>query len=187
MKGEKQEYRVFVGAFPGGELGQRLQALRGRYDPRTARITGPHVTLAGTYWRSGPATAQNESPLIARLLEISPKIRPFELELGGIQTFPPARQPVIYLAVALTPGLLAGRQALLAVAGNDRHDHYTPHLTLAMRLQGEGVERMLADLHSSAWDTQRFSARIGELCLMQRGPADPAWRTIARLVLGEKA
>ena len=44
------DYRIFVGAFPGGDLGESIQAIRARYDPKTARITAPHVTLAGTYY-----------------------------------------------------------------------------------------------------------------------------------------
>ena len=61
------DYRIFVGAFPIGDLADRIQALRQRHDPKTARITAPHVTLAGTYWRTGPATPENESDTIAHL------------------------------------------------------------------------------------------------------------------------
>ena len=50
----KQDYRIFVGAFLEGELANAVQAIRQQYDPVTARITPPHVTSAGTYWRSGP-------------------------------------------------------------------------------------------------------------------------------------
>jgi hypothetical protein len=50
--------RIFVGAFPAGELAERIQAVRLRHDANTARITAPHVTVAGTYWRSGPAAVR---------------------------------------------------------------------------------------------------------------------------------
>jgi hypothetical protein len=43
------DYRIFVGAFPEGDLADRIQAVRLQHDARTARITAPHVTLAGTY------------------------------------------------------------------------------------------------------------------------------------------
>jgi len=33
------------------------------------------------------------------------------------------------------------------------------------------------------WHTGRWTVRIAELSLMQRGTADPAWRSIARLPL----
>ena len=54
------DYRIFVGVFPTGDLADRIQGLREQCDPVTARITAPHVTLAGTYWRTGPATPENE-------------------------------------------------------------------------------------------------------------------------------
>ena len=89
-------YRIFAGAFVTGELGEQIQAVRQRYDPVTARVTPPHVTLAGTYWRSGPATAESEAEAIRRL-EILPGILlPFELALSGVRTFPGER-PVVYL------------------------------------------------------------------------------------------
>jgi 2'-5' RNA ligase len=61
------DYRIFIGAFPTGELAERIQAVRLQHDAKTARITAPHVTMAGTYWRSGPATPENERDAIARL------------------------------------------------------------------------------------------------------------------------
>src|SRR5512139_1213362 len=110
-----QDYRIFIGAFPEGELAERLQDLRRRYDPKTARITPPHVTVAGTYWRSGPPTVENEAKSIARLQAIRDRVLPFDLVLGGIHTFPPANRPVIYMGVTAIEGLLAARRALLQI------------------------------------------------------------------------
>lgn len=174
------DYRIFIGAFPTGAPADQIQAVRAQYDPKTACITAPHVTLAGTYWRSGPATAVNEADLIARF-EALDTIQSFTLTLGGVHTF---GRRVIYLGVAATPTLLAVRQELLALAGPDKHGaRFTPHLTLAMRLEGRAFTAMLADLQGSAWDDGRFSTPIDRLHLMQRGPADPAWRAIATLHL----
>lgn len=172
------DYRLFVGAFITGELAARIQQVRYRYDARTARITPPHVTLAGTYWRTGPPTPDNESLLIAELCEI--ELPAFSLTLGGIQTF---GQRVLYLGVASTPELLAVRRRLLAVMGQDKHQVYTPHLTLAMRLSPAAFQTMRADLEPSEWGRSRWPASITELWLMQRGPADPAWRKIAGIPL----
>jgi len=178
-----QDYRIFVGAFPTGELSERIQAVRQRIDRVTARITPPHVTLAGTYWRSGPATAANESAAIARLKAIAPHIPAFALHLGGVAAFPPADKPVIYLGVAVDAALLAARQALLQALGPDKHRTFTPHLTLAMRLSGAEAQRALAKLKASPWEREQLTAPIHELRLMQRGPNDPAWRCIATLGL----
>jgi len=178
-----QDYRIFAGAFPTGELSEHIQAIRQRIDRVTARITPPHVTLAGTYWRSGPATAANESAAIARLQAAAPHIPAFVLHLGGIRTYPPADKPVIYLGVTIDAALLAARQALLQALGPDKHRTFTPHLTLAMRISAAEARRALVELKAGPWEREHFAAPIHALQLMQRGPNDPAWRCIARVEL----
>lgn len=180
----QHNYRIFIGAFPQGEIAGRLQAVREHYDPTTARITAPHVTLAGTYWRRGPATAEQEAETMARLQAIGGELAAFPLHLGGIALFTPTARPVIYLQVELTPALLAVRAAVLAILGRDKHQHFTPHLTLAMRLKGPAARQMLDELHQSEWHRERWLAPIDRLAFMQRGPADPAWRAIGQIALG---
>jgi len=51
------DYRIFVGAFPTGDFVDRVQALRKQRDPKTARITPPHVTLAETKPKTSIASA----------------------------------------------------------------------------------------------------------------------------------
>lgn len=175
-----RDYRIFAGAFPDGELARRIQEVRQKYDPVTARVTPPHVTLAGTYWRAGAATPENEAEAIRRL-EILPGIlQPFDLILGGIHTFPGER-PVVYLGVEINKGLIEARNLLLSMLGPDKHDDFHPHLTLAMRLPWDRAWEMVGELQGSELSVQRFTAPIRELRLMQRGPDDRAWRTIHRL------
>lgn len=179
------DYRIFVGAFLGDELAAQIQALRLAHDRKTAQITAPHVTLAGTYWRSGAPVPASEAAASAALQAACARLAPFALELGGIAGF--GRVPhVIYLAVAPTPALLAVRTALLAALGPDKHGQFTPHLTLAMRLPAAASAQLYADLLRSPWHTQRWQAPIRQLQLMQRGPADPAWRTIDVLPLTDQ-
>lgn len=181
---QQHDYRIFVGAFPQGELAQRIQTLREQYDPVTARITAPHVTLAGTYWRRGPATPEQEADAIAQLESLKGTLAAFPLHLGGIALFAPTERPVIYLQVEPTPALLAVRTALINGLGRDKHHHFTPHLTLAMRLKGPAARQMLDDLHAIDWHSHRWQTPIDRLSLMQRGPADPAWREIRQIALG---
>lgn len=178
-----KDYRIFVGAFPREELADCIQALRQHYDPRTAAITAPHVTLAGTYWRSGQPTSENEAGTIARLRATAARIEPFDLVLGGIRAFLPKSRPVIYLGVEKNPALLAARRALVEALGQDRQRHFSPHMTLAMRLKGAAAQVMLDELRGGEWDSQRWTATITELRLMARGSDDPTWHSIARLVL----
>ncbi len=176
------DYRIFVGAFPTGELADRIQALRQRHDAKTARITAPHITLAGTYWRTGPATRANEAEAIARLQEAQNQIQPFELILGGVRSFLPGT-PVLYLHVEPTDALLAARRTLLQALGQDKHRRFVPHLTLAMRLGRSRTKSLLTLLQQSEWHTGRWSVPVDHLWLMQRGPDDPAWRYVHRIEL----
>jgi 2'-5' RNA ligase len=146
------DYRIFVGAFPTGELAERIQAVRLRHDARTAHITAPHVTIAGTYWRRGPATPDNEAETIARLQAVQGRLKSFELVLGGVESFLP-RVLVLYLRIEPTDGLLAARHVLLDTLGADRNPHYTPHLTLTMRLNAGRTQTLLQELRQTEWHT----------------------------------
>jgi 2'-5' RNA ligase len=174
------DYRIFLGAFLGGELAAEIQTLRERIDPATAAMTPPHVTLAGTYWRQGPATAENETVLIHRLQQHQNRMPAFTVELGGIRRF---GDRVLYLGVKPTRGLLAVRDVLLKVAGEDKHRRFTPHLTLAQRLDREELAAAAAALLGTKWDEERWRVPVTQLQLMQRGPDDAAWRAIAVLEL----
>jgi 2'-5' RNA ligase len=174
------DYRIFVGAFPTGELAERIQQLREALDSQTAVITAPHVTLAGTYWRNGEPTRAGAQGLIDRLEPLAGTLRSFDLHLGGIQTF---GERVIYLGVKPTDPMLAVRRALLNVIGEDKHRRFKPHLTLAMRLKQPDFAETLAELRASEWENGRFTTTITELHLMQRGEDDPAWRSIYTIPL----
>ncbi len=174
------DYRIFVGAFPEGDLADRIQSVRVQHDAKTARITAPHVTMAGTYWRSGSPTPENEANTIERLRSIENQLRPFEMKIGGVETFLPDN-PVIYLHIEPTADLLAARKALLHVIGQDKQRHFTPHLTLTMRLDQPKTEALLPQLRQADWHTLRWNVSIEHLWLMQRGPHDPAWRYLYRV------
>lgn len=176
------DYRIFVGAFPEGELAERIQAVRLRHDVKTARITAPHVTMAGTYWRKGTPTPENERDTIARLEGVQGRLAPFDLALGGVESFVPVNN-VVYLHVEPTAGLLAARKVLLDVLGLDKDRRYTPHLTLTMRLDRDATLALLDELRQGEWHTGRWAVPLDHLWLMQRGPGDAAWRYIYRVEL----
>lgn len=174
-------YRIFVGAFPKGPAAEAIQAWRQRYDPVTARITQPHVTLWGTTWRTGTPTAANEAAAIKQLTHLCTGLSPFELTIGEVAIFKPH---VVYLKAGPLPTLTTIRAALVHALGMDKHQQFTPHLTLAMRLNPEQTRIMLADMPASGVGTRVFTFAIEALCLMQRGPEDLAWRPIACANLG---
>ncbi len=154
-----------------------------RWDPKTAKITPPHVTLAGTYDRPGLPSPASEAEAITRLGGLHQLVSPFELVMAGVRTFPPVDSPVIYLGIEPSSELLAARQALLGFLGPDNHRRFRPHLTLAMRLQGEPLRKALAYFQSSDWATRRMTFTVDELRMMQRGPGDASWRCVARFPL----
>jgi 2'-5' RNA ligase len=174
------DYRIFVGAFPTGELAESIQQVRENVDSKTAKITAPHVTLAGTYWGNGEATRAGAKAFIDKLELLAGNLRAFDLRLGGIQTF---GKRVIYLGVKPTNPMLALRRALINAIGQDKHRRFKPHLTLAMRLEQPSFDETLAQLRESEWENRRFTAPITELHLMQRGENDPAWRSIHTIPL----
>ena len=169
------DYRVFVGAFPTGEMAESLQKTREEIDSKTAQITPPHVTIAGTYWRNGKPTQAGAQGLINRLETLSGTLKAFDLQLGGIQTF---GERVIYLGIHPSEPMLTIRRALMNTIGKDKHRRFRPHLTLAMRLKQPAFNKTLLTLRDSEWHHGRFSTPITELYLMQRGPDDPIWRNI---------
>jgi hypothetical protein len=73
------------------------------------------------------------------------------------------------------------------VIGQDKQRHFTPHLTLTMRLDARKTEALLQQLRQTDWHTRRWNVPIAHLWLMQRGPADLAWRYIHRIEMTSPA
>ena len=175
------DYQLFVGAFPTGELAERIQKIRAEVDGNSIAIVEPHVTLAGTYWRNGKATRAGAKGVIDRLDRLSPKLKPFELDMGGVYTF---GKRVIYLGVRPTEPLLAIRRDLVNTIGADKHRRFRPHLTLALDLEDAAFAAALAELEEGELGNGRFSAPISEIRLMQRAEGEASWRMIHTIGLG---
>jgi len=111
----------FVGVLPPPKLSARILAWQRALDHL---ITAPHVTL------KAPGGLNVQQTLACR--EVCRRTPPFDLRLGGVQTF---GGRVIYLA-ASGEGLSALHAALVAAvgtpAGEFELDNYHPHLTLAL-------------------------------------------------------
>jgi len=175
------DYQLFVGAFPTGELADRIQKVRSEVDSESLSIVDPHVTLAGTYWRNGKATRAGAQGLIDRLERLSPKLKPFDLDMGGIYTF---GKRAIYLGVKPTEPLLEVRRYLINWIGEDKHRRFRPHLTLALDLEDAAFAAALVELQEGELGNGRFSSSINEIRLMQRAEGEHAWRTIHTMSLG---
>ena len=117
----RPEPSFFVGVLPPPVVSARILAWQLALGHV---ITAPHVTL------KAPGNLNAEQVLACR--EVCRRTPPFDLQLGGVQTF---GQRVIYLAAG-GEGLSALHAALVAAvgdpAGEFELDQYHPHLTLAL-------------------------------------------------------
>lgn len=175
------DYQLFIGAFPTGELADRIQKIRAEVDSESLAIVDPHVTMAGTFWRNGKPTRAGAQGLIDRLDRLAPKLKAFDLDMGGIYTF---GKRVIYLGVRPTEPVLAVRRYLINWIGEDKHRRFRPHLTLAMDLEDADFGAALAELEEGELANGRFSAPINELRVMQKAEGEAAWRLIHTIKLG---
>ena len=90
---------------------------------------GDYRILVGAFPTGASATPDNELEAIAHLQAIENRLKPFELVIGGVESFLPFNN-VTYLRIERTAGLLAARKVLLDALGPDKERLYTPHLTL---------------------------------------------------------
>ena len=173
------DYQIFVAAVPTGDLAERIQKVREELGGKTAVATPPHIILAGAYWRNGDP-ARGARGLVERLERLASKIKPFELKVGGIQTFGER----LILGVTPNNAILQARKSLLGEIGEDKHRRYRPHLTLATGLEQAALEAALAKLRESEWENGRFMASITEFHLMQRSREEANWRDVYTILLG---
>jgi 2'-5' RNA ligase len=119
---------------------------------------------------------------MARLQTVQSQLRPFELRLGGVETFCSPKR-VLYLAVEVTEGLLATRHKLLETLGLNDPRPFTPHLTLAKGLGQDQFEALLAQLKKTEWHMARLSIQVDQLRLMQSAVDGAAWHCIQQIGL----
>jgi 2'-5' RNA ligase len=177
-----QNNSLFIGVFLSGDLAEQLQAIRQRYSTGTDCSTPPHVTIVRTFWPSDLAPPESGMEIMARLQAVQSQIRPFELRLGGVETFCSPKR-VLYLAVEATEGLLATRHKLLETLGLNDLRPFMPHLTLAKGLSQDQFEALLAQLKKTQWHRGRWSIQVDQLQLMRRTVDGSAWHCIQRIGL----
>ena len=167
----------FVGVLPPPKLSARILAWQRALDHL---ITAPHVTL------KAPGGLNVQQTLACR--EVCRRTPPFDLRLGGVQTF---GGRVIYLA-ASGEGLSALHAALVAAvgtpAGEFELDNYHPHLTLALSYRP--VQCPWSDVLASARiefaDLERaaVTSQVRDAALFRKNGPGQAYREAEHWALG---
>jgi 2'-5' RNA ligase len=122
---------IFVLAPIGGEAGERIRALQAEYDPKLARESPPHVTLAGS---AGLAPSLHDAQR-ERLLEEQPEIEaesaPLELPFQTPHRFMQTNIVVLPLDPHGALRRLHDRIAASGLPFARARFTFTPHATLS--------------------------------------------------------
>jgi 2'-5' RNA ligase len=154
MTDSPQGRRVLV-AVVTGEIGERIQNWRERYDPEQARRLPPHATLC--YWASDGDLARMEQQVRYAF------DRSVSVKLGRVREFDNADR-TRYLEVLETAELDAARERLYDgtfAAFERQHGNWTWHVTCVRYAKGRDTEelRLAADELSidTTWTIDRVA------------------------------
>jgi 2'-5' RNA ligase len=168
-----------VVAYLPGSLGEFVNGLRARLNPRFARWLS-HISILPP--RPLPA---HPDQVLAQMQEKCQYLDPFEAKLEEVHTFWPVKG-VVYLAVSLGSERLAELHDLLngGPLGRVEPFPYVPHITLAQELD-EAETRAVLHEASQAW--VRYAGpttfRVESLSLV-RQREDLSWVDLAPVALG---
>lgn len=166
-------------AYLPGELGEFVNSLRARLNPRFAHWLS-HITILPPR-PLGP----NEDAVVSEIQEKCQFVEPFEARLSEVQTFWPVNG-VVYLSVSLGSQRLVELHDLLncGLLGRAEPFPYVPHITLAQELD-EAETR--AALHEASAEWARYggpkSFRVESLPLV-RQREDRSWVDLTPVALG---
>ena len=124
-------FGIFILAELPGEAGEQVRAIQQRFDPKLARLTPPHITLAGS---SGVGTIPTDTP-VARIREALEPIARSTAPMS-LQFFPPHRfMQTEIISLPLDPhGPLRALHERIARSGlpfQRARFQFSPHCTLS--------------------------------------------------------
>ena len=168
-----------VVAYLPGPLGEFVNGLRARLNPRFARWLS-HITILPPR-----PLCPNADEVVSEMQEKCQLVEPFEARLSEVQTFWPVKG-VVYLSVSLGSDRLVELHQLLNCGplGGVEPFPYVPHITLAQELD-EAETRVVLHEASQAWDCYAGppTFRVESLSLV-RQREDQSWVDLAPVALG---
>lgn len=137
---------TFILAELGGEAGAAIRALQERYDPKLARESPPHVTLAGS---SGVGVVPPDVPrarVLAALEPVGAAVAPLRLPFGPPERFPGTNIVVLPLDPHGPMRALHDCVAACGLPFARARFTFTPHATLSFyrTLAPETLRKLLA-------------------------------------------
>jgi 2'-5' RNA ligase len=131
-----------------------------------------HVTVVPPRHLLGP-----EGETVCRIDEVCRAVAPFEVLMGGVETFAPTT-PTVFIRVAHAGYRLRELHDKLAqgTLACEEPWPYMPHMTIA-KLPDEQAARRAADIARERWDQFRGPRRvhIEELTFVRQGELNQSW------------
>ena len=168
-----------VVSYLAGSLGDWVDKLRHRFDPRLASWLA-HVSLLP------PRTLEHPLDEAVELLQRKcALIEPFEISIGRVSTFWPT-SGVVYLSIAQGHDRLTQLHDSLncgPLASSEPHS-YVPHITIAQDIDEQRLQRVLGDVDQE-WSQyhERATFLIESFFLVQKTP-DNQWVNLVPIRLG---
>lgn len=139
----QQEYRwgaLYI--FPPSGIIEAVDALRQRYDPKSAAICQAHISLSAPL--SAPLTEFQHDEFAYVLASVAP----FDLHYGPLRSFPP--YPGVTYAIQPEAPFMVLRQILHTTSsfaqGALTREHIPPHMTIAEFITLEQTHALLTEL-----------------------------------------
>ncbi len=128
--------------FPPDSVIQPIEALRRRYDPKSASICQAHLSL------SEPLTNPLTETQLRELQDKLASIQPFEIRYGPLRSFPP--YPGVTYAIQPEDVFMALRSAIHSTSLFEQstlgHAHIPPHMTIAEFITLHRTDELLHEL-----------------------------------------
>ena len=165
--------RLIVAHVLTGEAARRIDALRKRFDPKTAAAIDAHLTLAGPF-----DSEHGADHYVPRIRAVAGQYAPFEITIRGFGSFIPTSLTT-FAQLADRTDVVAVHDALVnALRWKERYP-YVPHVTITEYLDREDTTRVYEVLGQT---TLEVSDTVSKLSLMQKG-IDGRWESVRDIPL----
>jgi len=156
-----------------GQAAETINKLRWKYDPKSARAVGAHVTLAGPFDTEAPLEEIKDT-----IDGIVKGIEPFDVQIEGVDTF--LQNPfVCYFCIEPREKLASINSLLIAQLGWKDKFSYHPHVTVTEYLSREETEELFKQLQQLEI---RMRDRMDKITLVERNE-EGAWIPVAEFIL----
>ena len=174
-----QSLRYALVAYVKSEAGEFAERLQRELYPQSPHLAA-HLTILPP--RLLPSS---EAAALALVEQICIQSAPFDVTLGGVETFLPTT-PTVYLRVAQAAARMSELHSHLNIAALAFHEEwpYVPHLTIA-KLDSESAARAAAEIARLRWASYPGSRVIHvDRLTFVREDSPNCWVDLAPVLLG---